>query len=85
MYFTEHQTMRSTHCQATDSAFNLVSHFAYDVLYNSISPLGKMNLRQEQSKYSKELRGVIKERNSTSPSCVGLFKQAHILPLLLMH
>lgn len=83
MYFTEHQTMRSTHCQATDSAFNLVSHFAYDVLYNSISPLGKMNLRQ--SKYSKELRGVIKERNSTSPSCVGLFKQAHILPLLLMH
>lgn len=84
MYFTEHQTMRSSQCQATDSAFNLVSHFAYDVLYNSVSLLGKMNLKQEQSKYRKELRDVIKERNSTSPSCVGLFKQINIALYLCM-
>lgn len=85
MYFTEHQTMRSSHCQATDNAFNLVSHLAYDVLYNSISLLGKMSLKQEQSKYRKELRDVIKERNSTSPSCVGLFKQINTQSSTLSH
>lgn len=51
MCFTEHQAMRSSHRQAADRAFTLVSHFAYDVLYNSISLLGRANHKQEQSKY----------------------------------
>lgn len=67
MYFTEHQTMRSSHCQATDSAFNLVSHFAYDVLYNSISLLGKVNHKQEQNKYCYRTQGCQKGEELHKP------------------
>ena len=38
------------HCWATERAFNLASHFAYDVPYNSISLLGKRELQTEKFK-----------------------------------
>lgn len=38
------------HCWATEKGFNLVSHFAYDVPYNSIILLGKREPQTEKSK-----------------------------------
>lgn len=51
------------HCWATERGVNWASHFAYDVMYNSMSLLGKRGPQIEKSKHGYRPQENKRERN----------------------